>query len=840
MKADAGPNASSVSVGRCTPWTEPPAGKEASPTPAEEEEFTRVHAPPNKDVCAVADSNISRVEAAILDGRAKGLANAPHAPWDKKSRPSHLDKVNARLALTSAERELLSKNGFVVLPRETYSTYAWALHEIYQSELPIYVSVDAILHAVYTSNDHLIADVEDEALDPILSRVLSAMHCSLVDATKAGEYPPEIAHDLDLYLTVARSLLADTPVPSVLGVDDEARRLVGAAKAASGITTLELFGRERVIDWSQYTPRGHYGPSTASDESGEPGPDLAPYFRAAMWLSRLEWNLVSRSSRSSTQGAADPRETPREAIDALALADLVERASMVDDLGKVDRAWALLSGKREDISVSDLLALRKRAGIGSIRNDAATFEKLKSAIGNGYQRTARIHPMAEGASVLPAISTLLGPRIVADTAAFRPLVHTEVQDRYLLHAGDVGYVLGLDSAQRYLVDDLAKFPTLGKKLIEARGTVSMWKDSGDLYGAWLSAIRGIAAKPEGIVPTFMTTPAYDDLRMSSIVAGYGQLRHNYVLMAAQSYDEGGCDIPDGWVEPAVATYDALAAYARRGAAVTKELATLRPRSQSLKSTVTYFDELEKVARVLATISRHELEGRALSADELAFLSMVVEMTPGSTGGPPTYTGWYFDMFRGRWREALTAASFVADIHTSTSAGKVVYAGATAPRLGVFVVDAGGPPRVVVGPVARGYETESTLEKRLNDQTASEAPKVDPWAASYTVPAPPTPAFALTANMLWDAPVVLVIRGGPTAINKMTIELLDHHRGAISSVTRAIPKNGRVVVRLHTKNVEGVRVRVGEYTTEEHSHGPAPDVYISRGGVEQGEGDSAVR
>ena len=147
-----------------------------------------------------------------------------------------------------------------------------------------------------------------------------------------------------------------------------------------------------------------------------------------MWLSRIEMNLVSRSSRSSSPAPApDPRETPREAIDALALADLVDRAHAVDDVARLDRAWTLLSGRREDVTVADLTKLRDKAGVSKI--ELGAFDKLKTAIGNDFQRTARLHPMPEGSTVLPAITTLLGPRVVADAAAFRPLVNGEVTRR---------------------------------------------------------------------------------------------------------------------------------------------------------------------------------------------------------------------------------------------------------------------------------------------------------------------------------------------------------------------------------------------------------------------------
>ncbi len=793
-----------------------------------------------QDRCETADSNLATAEQAILAlDRADTSADAVRAwpPWDHKSAPEHGQAVARRFAFTRAESAALRDRGFVVLSRVPSTTFAFGLHEVYQSQLPLYVSADAILHAVYASNDRLIADIEAGLLRDRLGRALSAMHCAL--AASGDTYPLDISRDIDIYLTVARSLLADEAVPSVLGTDAEVSALVGAAKAGAALAQVDLFGRSRLIDWTQLTPRGHYAdPAPSADatnatEGGPARPRLAPFFRAAMWLARLEWNLVSRSSRSSQQGALDPRETPREAIDALAVADLAERAGALPDLDAIDRAWTLLAGRREDVSIADLLRLKKKAGIARV--DLGAFDALKAAIGNDFERTARTHPMAEGAKNLPAIATLLGPRVTADAAAFRPLIHTEVNGRYLPAAGDVAYVLGLDRGKAALADDFAKFPALGAQLEAARGVLGTAKDAGDLYGAWLGALRGVAATPRGVVPSFMKTTAYDDLRMNTLVVGYGQLRHNYALMAAQAYDEGGCEIPDGWVEPLPALYDGLTAYAERGSAT---LAALDPKDRL--GALAYFKRLAELTRVLATIARHELAGRPLSIEEKRFLSMVVEMTPGGTGGPPRFTGWYFDLFRGREAEALTNAAFVADVATSAYTQRVLYAGASAPRMGAFVVDTGGRPRVMVGPMASGYELVGPLAARYTDQSVTEvAGKSARWAASYTAPTPAAAALAFAANLDGggsEVPIVLRAKG---ALGAITIETLSHHRVPLSRAVRVVTNASLVQLKLPARGVEGIRVRVGDDSVEAFVSGPNTQLLVERGGATLLEADLAI-
>src|SRR5204862_2247819 len=99
----------------------------------------------------------------------------------------------------------------------------------------------------------------------------------------------------------------------------------------------------------------------------------------------------------------------------------------------------------------------------------------------------------------------------------------------------------------------------------------------------------------------------------------------------------------------------------------------------------------------------EAQGHALSAEALAFLSTVVEIHSDDigTGYHTEYNGWYFDLFLSRpsgttapppghpEEPSMKYAGFIADYYTSVNRQKVAYAGATGPRLGLFVVDTNG-------------------------------------------------------------------------------------------------------------------------------------------------------
>ena len=763
------------------------------------EGMSRIEKPRTKDACELADTNITRAEGAIL--AAKRTAAGPTSkPWDRKATPERMKQVARRLALVPEEKQRLNANGFVVLGRHPFGSYALAYHEIYQSQLPVFISIDSVLHAIYQGNDSLIAELEDAKLAPMLGRVIDALACALPAA--AADYPADTRRDLDLYLTVARALLRGEPPASMFGdpaVEAEAGKLVAQAMAAAEMSSVGMFGRARMVDFTAYTPRSHYAKTEPRQR----------YFRAAMWLSRIELNLVSRSSRSSQPGdTPDPAETPREDVDALALADLVARANAMADVTTLDAAWGLLAGKREDVSVTQLLALRTRAGIAKLTDpDAAA--KLRTAIGKDFQRTARLHYMPEGSTVLPAITTLLGPRVVPDAAATRPLVNGDVPGRTQLFASDMGYVLGHDRALVHLATERQKFPSLDKQLATARQIVETTpRGTTDLYSAWMDAVVGLAKPVPGALPSFMATPAYADLRLDSALAAFGQIKHNYVLIAGESYFEGGCVIPDGYVEPAPATYAALIEYAARGERV---VGALDP--DDALGAKAYFHRLTTVLGVLRTIGDDELANRPLSIEEKQFVSMVAEMEPGTTGGPPTYTGWWFDMFRHRELDGLAEAGYIASYFTGDT---ISYVGASAPVLGVFVVDTGGAPRAMVGPVARAYEYHGPVAKRLDDaagKALADAERSAPWSASYFVAAPPEPKLKATWDPLYNegAPIVLT---SPGALGPVTISIYDHNRDVFITrkVTLKAGKN-EIPIKLPKKpQAAGFQLQVGGWSS----------------------------
>ncbi len=760
--------------------------------------------PTPRDVCFVAQSNIDDASRKVratprpqFSPRASGTSDVPPVPvpmptpqnpWDGKRPLQYAPKVEAHLAMTDAERALLGKNGFVVLARKPVHSYVAAYHDIFQEQLPLYVTTNSVLHAIFRSEDALLEGIERVELRRSVSLLVSRLRDAL-----ARSPHDRTADDVDLYLTVAAKL-ADTATPKVKGstfgwVDNAAEDIVEKIESDSGtIETVELYGRPRAIDFSKYVPVGHYA-GFRPDEVGDMGKPNAPltqaqYFHVMTWLSRHEWNLVSRGCQSSTpvDAKCSSASTPREVAAALRVAELVERAGVRPILDRIESVYRTFGGMRDDVPVTSLRGLVPQTS----STDPKAAETLAVAIGDRFPRFAVTHPMpvfpGDHEGKLPAIATLIGARIAPDLDPVGQVMRSVYPQR--LDANVFGALLGHDPTARNATSStgmqtaVALAPAL--RAASAKGT--------SLYDTWMTAVLALGQVPEGTLPSFFRTPAHASFRMNGALVGYGQIRHNFVLMSGSSYDSYGCEIPDAYVEPHLATYEALLTYAERGLQL----------GASDRATREYFTNTATVLRVLITIVRHELEGRKLTEDEVRYLGMITEYTPdggygGDSHGPPKRTGWYYDLFTDRAKLAEMGSDFVGEVATNAHSNDVFMLGAEAARLGVFAVDTGGPPRLMVGPVATGYEAHESLgNPRWTDALAADKPRTSEWAKSYTAPMPIEPSVEGSVEHCDDGTLRLFVRSTST-IEGSDVALTDHHGDAVTTrIPLAIGPEGVVV------------------------------------------------
>lgn len=72
----------------------------------------------------------------------------------------YFDSIAIKYGLTDAEKSSIQQNGFMVSERLSEPAMGQALLDIFQKDLPVFVSTDAILHAFHISYDRILKDVE--------------------------------------------------------------------------------------------------------------------------------------------------------------------------------------------------------------------------------------------------------------------------------------------------------------------------------------------------------------------------------------------------------------------------------------------------------------------------------------------------------------------------------------------------------------------------------------------------------------------------------------------------------------------------------------------------------
>ncbi|MGD8415024.1 MAG: DUF3160 domain-containing protein, partial [Candidatus Latescibacterota bacterium] len=252
--------------------------------------------------------------------------------------------IHTYLSLTADEVELIEKHGFAVSERVSYPSFGRALMEVFVNDLPVYVSSDAILHALHMSYDEILKDVELNVLIPKVKAMLAELHAALPAFAAQNSTNPEldpIFTDLDLYLTIPRRLLGQPAAPVFSENVQPVADLLEAIETAQP-TNVALFAETpRTVDFSQFVPRGHY-----TDD-----PMLEAYFRAMMWLGRTEFYLIAPANTIPAPTRADVQ---RQVILTALLSKLVAVAGADSDVEEIDHILRTMVGESDNVTLQNI------------------------------------------------------------------------------------------------------------------------------------------------------------------------------------------------------------------------------------------------------------------------------------------------------------------------------------------------------------------------------------------------------------------------------------------------------------------------------------------------------
>ncbi len=647
-----------------------------------------------------------------------------------------LDRIqSSSISLSADEQGALGARGFVVTARHRYPSFVYGYQTIYTNDLPVYISADSILYAVHKSFDDVLKTVEEQALVPALDRLLASMRSALAsgagsDISAAGR------RDADVYLAVAKSLLTGSAAAPVAGGDaGTVNALVSKATAGNGAQSVRLFGRDRDVDFSQLTPRGHYTDSET----------LKRYFRATMWLGRIDLRLIE------TQPDHSQVFNRRQLEAAYVLRAVMNDAAMAD-WKRIDDTIGAFVGEPDNMTLPQLDALLHDLGLaGPAELSKKSDAEIAQAIVAGSYGAQRIssHIMVNGlrSGTMPLSSTflLLGQRYVLDSHVFSNVVYDRVQGgkvkRMMPNPLDVAFAaLKNDQAGLLLGPELERHgyaPDLASMRILADAHPQTFWDA-NLYNHWLGALRTLSPTPDVANPSAVGLPrvtgteAWGRRLLSTQLASWAELRHDTVLYAKQSYTAAaGCEYPDAYVDPYPELFARIAAFAARGMEVASALdSTVAPRVSA------YFEQLRSVANILETMAKNQRSGTAHSAEHLAFVNKMTFMD--GCGSMADFDGWYAKLFFDRF-SATELDPTIADVHTQptdelgTPVGRVLHVATGMPRAMVVTVDSCGGPRAYVGLASSYFERVTENFERLTDEDwkkdlIQNPPPDVPWAA----------------------------------------------------------------------------------------------------------------
>lgn len=622
----------------------------------------------------------------------------------------YYEPVSNIFQLSDNEKELIKKNGFVLLKGHEKESFGTAYYHIYTNDLPVFITSDSILQSLHVSYDEMLKELEDTVFTAMFEETLGHCQSELEKyASESGKGKDDFCGDVDIFLSVALNLLAGAGaeeagdkskdrmdnfgdpkdqwngqliIPCKLGNADKVLEILKNIQTHQMQNPMisestEIYGGKRPIDYSQFIPRGHYIESTK----------LKRYFRMVMWLGRADCGLFVSSSN---EPAVQP-DCARESRAALLILSILKKTGSMDRLDEVREILKYLVGPDDSLSpaVLDKFLVSQNMDITSILSEDKALTSFMDVNKTGLGRQAiqsqlvMSDPMSPIQADPPTVFNFFGQRFTIDSFVISKVVFDSIlfkgekQPRYKPQGLDVMAALGNQEALKLLEPDLATYNYSSNLYAVEKFIGNLPADFWDksLYNIWLKTLQTLdkdTCQTKNI-PETMKTYAWQIKQLQAQLASWAQLRHDTILYAKQPYADGtSCEYPCGYVEPYPEFFDSLSAFADQAAKVfqkakypvdagrkvkkdrfgEKEI-PLQEKLDGIKaSQVAFLHNYSGLMKLLSGMARKELEGKPFSEEEQSMIKKTIDMEEESGG--PRFNGWYCDLFYYRGWEQGTA------------------------------------------------------------------------------------------------------------------------------------------------------------------------------------------
>ena len=341
--------------------------------------------------------------------------------------------------------------------------------EIFNSDLPVFVSTDAILHAIHVSYDRILKVVEANNLKNKLSELLSDMHNSMnqLDANYSGN--PEMItmlKDVDVYVTVPLLLLGSNALPFYPDNTPMIDSILTWIENEQAVPSTIFSSTCRVVDWSQFKPRGHYLPDPLTGE------DLGPYFKAMMWLGKIELYLIAPSSFPVQCPPQTFEDIQRQIIDAFLIRELFDVSNVETKYEEMEEVLSFFVGSPDNVTIDNIDYLKNAISLTSADQllDSLFVVEFQDTLMNqafAYQLILSQILYSDPTipdSIVPASAFLLfGQRFVIDSYVTASVVYDRItyyqQKICRLYPStlDVLFSLGNSASGQLLIDELDQY-----------------------------------------------------------------------------------------------------------------------------------------------------------------------------------------------------------------------------------------------------------------------------------------------------------------------------------------------------------------------------------------------
>ncbi|MFH1740857.1 MAG: DUF3160 domain-containing protein [bacterium] len=625
--------------------------------------------------------------------------------------------VNFRgFSFSDEEKQLLLQNGFVVTPstyREMYDAYNAAKED----NLPIFVTVDALLHTYHELYDYVLRTIESKKfiddLNNLNQSLLAASQTEYEEAVDSAV--KEAARRNVAYFSVATKLLnPDYPLQTGdAGLIAEELSLI---EAHAGLGVSPIFGYTE--DYSQYIPRGHY---TLTEE-------LQRYFRCMMWYGRMIFHAEENLLLDISQEMAE-KATRR----ALLIAQLMDRLTVdtepaLDVWERIYRPTSFFVGKSEDLDIQQYLSLA-RGIYGENFSAVALDDFADNTKLSAFMTELEALPSPRIAPESGKGFRFMGQRFIPDSYMFTELVFPRT-GRNFPRGLDVMAVLGSQRAYEILANlynetaDSVYVDQMVKLKTEFSGLNSEeWAQN--LYYNWLYCLMPLLCpKGEGF-PFFMQSDAWVDKELSCALGSWAELRHDTILYAKQSQTVGMAPsfaYQREYVEPNPWAFARLASLTQLTIDGLDNLGLLMNEFSGR------LHDLYSLLLSLKEIAEKELTNRPLTIAEQRQIRLI-----GSTMAQLTI----FDTEHGigDWLDEDMAV--IADVHTDFAVTNECLEIGVGHPLNIYVIIGSGDQlAVAMGSVFSYYEFAWPIGDRLTDEAWIELlsnnppPSLPEWMGSF--------------------------------------------------------------------------------------------------------------